>query len=190
MVMTVDERNKIIMENQPLIHYLLKPYRNPLSSIYSYEDLVQVANMAALHAIDQYDGESCKLSSYMGCQIRWAVHLFVKKNCSSWHVPERDYDAKQLPTVVSMDNKVLEDIPMHAVVGRCDDVDFMMLLDAVERICKKDKENGEENFKAWKLWRIGGYKQHQIASMMGLSRPALGMRMNKIEGILRKTYKR
>lgn len=47
MNLSIEERNQLVLENQKLIHYLLRPYRNKVSSpLYDYEDLVQVANEA------------------------------------------------------------------------------------------------------------------------------------------------
>lgn len=70
MNLSIEERNQLVLENQKLIHYLLRPYRNKVSSpLYDYEDLVQVANEAMCLAIDKLDTQSSKFSTWISSYI-------------------------------------------------------------------------------------------------------------------------
>ena len=190
MTVTEEELEKLLLGYRGLVKWCLKPFWNLQSPRYDRDDLLQVANMALIKVIYDYD-ETCpvNLTTVICKRVPSIVGRFVRKNVSSFSTSvEFDYSTN-LPAVDNLDWFAKEGSSLGELIGKCDEgVELMMLVDAAERICMRNKEYGVANFNAWKMWRIDGYKQCEIADSLGISRQALSEKMVKIESRLRKEY--
>lgn len=62
--MTIDEKNKIIIDNEALIHYFIKKLKFYIKD-YEYEDYYQSACVAILKGLDNFDSSKGSLSNYI-----------------------------------------------------------------------------------------------------------------------------
>lgn len=184
MVVSAEELEALVLENQRLIYWCLKPYKDFKNSRYDYDDLVQVAHEAFIKAIEDYDESKGKLSTFVAIRIPSMLGKFVRKNISSFTVPTNfDYATIQTPTTVSLSIQTTADgHDLEGTVGRPDDnLEMISLLSAVEKICHSFRFDGNEVFRQWKLWRLWGYTQQEIADFYGVERAVLWWRLKTIE---------
>ena len=183
MNVTAEEMETLVLENQGLIYWCLKPYKDFKTPRYDYEDLVQVAHEGFMKAIKDYDESKGKISTYMAFHIPNYLSRFVKKNMSQFTVSTKtDYKA-HIPEVSSLNFRTAADgLELEGLVGKPDDkIELITLLDSIEQICHTFTLDGNELFNQWKMWRFGGYTQREIADFYGLERGAVAMRLKNIE---------
>lgn len=191
MNLSIEERNQLVLENQKLIHYLLRPYRNKVSSpLYDYEDLVQVANEAMCLAIDKLDTQRSKFSTWISSYILGYVKYYRFKNACPYYVSRNDYYQQNLPKTISFDSPVTEnDVKLiEAIPNDYDFVNESMLVAMVKDICSKNKQSGESAYKAWTMHYVEGYGFEDIARVFGVSKQAIFSKIKKIDNKLKVIY--
>ena len=62
--MDIKEKNKIIIDNEALIHYFIKKLKFYIKD-YEYEDNYQSACVAILKGLDNFDSSKGSLSNYI-----------------------------------------------------------------------------------------------------------------------------
>lgn len=184
MSVSTEEIEKLVSENEKLIHWCLRPYRNFKNSRYDYEDLLQVATLEFINALEKYDESKGTLSTYMAIRIPAAVHRFIIKN-SSYFTLSTKQDPKEVDTSkeISLSSEPKnEGRGFYETVGGHDDGMYLAeLLSDVEDQCYSGLLDGTELFSQWKLWRFGGYTHKEIGDRYGLSPSAVSMRLRGIE---------
>ena len=105
-------REEIIINNMPLVMYIMKEYENTLNSINSYADLVSVGYLALIKAVDQYDGSKSLFSTYAGTAIRnnitRAIHILEGEN-STEHYGRKIAKYRYLATKIFGTSDVIYD---------------------------------------------------------------------------------
>lgn len=190
-MVTIEERNRLVMENQNLIHHILKKYRRD-TKLYDYDDLVQVANFGLIDAIEKYDESKSEFSTFAGAYIIGYVKKFVAKNTFSLKMTANQYwggeSVQSISLYATIPYKHGEISLLETLPDEDTSIETIYLIDAVKRICDKDKKHGNKDFIYWCLHRIKGLSHREVAEERGVVRQQVSQRLRKLENKLREEY--
>lgn len=182
----------MILDNQGLIHHLVRSLCITDHPLYDYDDLIQVGNYALCLAIDKFDKSiSNAFTTYASQYILGYVKTYIRKNSSELSVSRLDYYNKDrvLPITVSLneetgDNTFIGDI----IRDPEDDISYAVLVDTVKSICNSMKQSDKYDlYELWSLHHIKGYTTKQIADHYSISKTMVCNRINQINSLIRKS---
>ena len=176
---------ELFQQHKSLLHWCLKPFRTYKSTRFDMEDLEQVAYMAFLETVANYDESKGQLSTLLAIYVPHRVRRFIRKNVSDFTLPcNGEYNTDIIPATVALDkkSKIGEVEDMGNMFGKSESgYAYVDLLADVERACYGGPLDGNEIFNQWKLWRLGGYSHKEVADMYGMKRGAVAERLAKVE---------
>lgn len=179
------ELEALFQQYKSLLHWCLKPFRTYKSTRFDMEDLEQVAYMAFLETVANYDESKGQLSTLLAIYVPHRVRRFIRKNVSDFTLPcNGEYDTSIIPATIALDikSKVGEVEDLGNMFGKSESgYAYADLLTDVERACYGGPLDGKEIFNQWKLWRLGGYSHKEVADMYGMKRGAVAERLAKVE---------
>lgn len=176
---------ELLQQHKSLLHWCLKPFRTYKSTRFDMEDLEQVAYMAFLETVANYDESKGQLSTLLAIYVPHRVRRFIRKNVSDFTLPcNGEYNTDIIPATIALDkkSKIGEVEDMGNMFGKSESgYDYADLLADVERACYGGALDGNEVFNQWKLWRLGGYSHKEVADFYGMKRGAVAERLAKVE---------
>ena len=189
--MTIEERNKFIVENYKLVHNLLKPWYDKHNGIFDYDDLAQVAYEQMIKCANTWDPEVSKFTTYVCKSIICAVRTFVRKNCSSLTVGRYAYYDNEdfgYCNTVSLNQQINDDNSKDEqsdIIGADDTLfDTIELVYTAQQICNKMFRKPEKAYNVWLLKNIYGYSQTEIAKIFGVKQSMISRYVTKINNKL------
>lgn len=105
-IISKTERNKIILDNQKLVHKIVWKYIN---SNVEREDLIQEGNIALMNAIKNYKPElGCQFSTFASYYIEYAILKFIQEQKNIVKVTEyaRGKTAKYINAYIELTSKL------------------------------------------------------------------------------------
>lgn len=111
--MTSEERNQQVLDNLPLVTYVVKKmYLSPYA-FYSREDMYQEGVIGLMAAVDRFDpSRGVQFSTYAVPLIQGQINRFIRDNFQSFHYSRSDIEAyaKIIKTGKSLDELTADEI--------------------------------------------------------------------------------
>lgn len=196
MQVTKEQRDKLILDNQGLIHHLLRSSSREINTpLYEYEDLVQVANMALCKAIDNYDEDTSPIafSTYAAHYILGYIKKYRDKNSSSFTKSLRTDHIKKIyvPNTVSLSEEIVDDLFYSDIIqDKEDDIEYSTLLLTIKDIC--DSLNNSDKYDIYEVWSkhyLQGYTGRELAKQYNVSPNMISLILKKVNSHIQEIYK-
>ena len=102
----MDEREKRIVDNLKLVHFVLRRYIHQPDTM--YEDLYQEGVIGLISAVDKFDESKASFSTFAVCCILRQIQMYLRGN-NIVHVPQNFFKNGNELQVSSLDEVVNED---------------------------------------------------------------------------------
>lgn len=182
--MTVEQRNKWLIENEKFIHKVCQPYRYR----YDYEDIVQEAFVGAATALDRAD-ESKGDKALRGFVSSYVIG-YVKNNCikktSIVHIPRYSVDQGVKVTCLSIDweyegEDTYESLYLPYEETGYEEAELMTdFRSAISKLPEKVQKTA--------LMLAEGYERKDVAEADGCSKQNINLRVKQIQEACRPLY--
>lgn len=182
--MTVEQRNKWLIENEKFIHKVCQPYRYR----YDYEDVVQEAFVGAIMALDRVD--ESKGEKAVRAFVSTYIDGYVKNNCikktSIVHIPRYAVDQGVQVTCLSIeweyeDEETFESLYLGYNESGYEEAEVMTdLQNAISGLSEKLQRT------AFMLYE--GYSRKDIAEQDHCSQNAIFLRLKDIQKACKLNY--
>lgn len=173
-------RDKLIIDNQRLVYHTYEQLSKTDLVIKNKDDIVSEGMIGLIKAADTFDpSKGCKFSTYAASCIRNAMLMYIRKVTKYWakevsifNPIGTDADGSQLcyADVLCDENADVEE-----------DCKSILLKSKIESLPDQDREIMQAV--------LSGYKQKEIAAMLGLEQPTVSRRIKRIERRLSKEFK-
>lgn len=182
--MTVEQRNKWLIENEKFIHKVCQPYRYR----YDYEDVTQEAFVGAAIALDRADeskGDKA-IRQYVAHYIDGYVkNNIIKKTCSL-HIPRHAWDHGVRFATVSIDWEYESEESFESLYLEYDESGYEeaeLMTDFRSAISKLP-----EKVQRTALMLAEGYERKDVAEADGCSKQNINLRVKAIQEACRPLY--
>lgn len=156
--MEQSKRDKLILDNQRLVYYLYEQLSKTDIVKSNKDDIVSEGMLGLIKAANTFDEtKGYQFSTYAGLCIRNAMLMYIRKLNKHWH--------KEISLYTPIGEDSEGNQLCYADVIQSDGEDFgegnnrILLRESIGKLPEKDKEI--------MLAVITGYKQREIAAMMG-----------------------
>ena len=102
----MDEREKLILDNLNLVHFVLKKYIRAPDAM--YEDLYQEGVIGLTNAVDRFDDSKSKFSTFAVHCILRKIQMYIRDN-NVIHVPRDFFKNGNELQLLSLDEEVNDD---------------------------------------------------------------------------------
>ena len=120
-----------LIKYEPLVHRMAKNFYRRYSHYHSYEDLLQVANIAVISAYRNFSGERSSFITHVYNTVRFAISKLIQRHTGLIHVPyKRVTSGATIPSFVDIENHTPSDYSstFH------EDVDTEMLFSTITNV--------------------------------------------------------
>lgn len=170
--MEQSKRDKLILDNQRLVYYLYEQLSKTDIVKSNKDDIVSEGMLGLIKAADTFDEtKGYQFCTYAGLCIRNSMLMYIRKLNKHWHKEISLY------TPIGEDNEGNQ--LCYADIIQSDTEDFgegnnrILLREGIDKLAEKDKEI--------MLAVITGYKQREIAAMMGVQQSSISRRIKRIK---------
>ncbi len=170
-------RDAVILENRRLVYHTYKQLTKTQLILRNEDDILSEGMIGLIRAADTFDATKGKrFSTYAVKCIRNAMLQYIRKIAKYWDKEvslfapiAQDFDGSQLSYA-----DVIEDGKSEECVEECAKT---LIEDKIRQLPDGDREIMQA--------LISGYKQKEIAAMMGIQQPTISRRIKKIQYRLR-----
>ena len=170
--MEQSKRDKLILDNQRLVYYLYEQLSKTDIVKSNKDDIVSEGMLGLIKAADTFDEtKGYQFCTYAGLCIRNAMLMYIRKLNKHWN--------KEISLYASVGEDSDGNQICYADIIRSDAKDFfdsynkVLVKERIDKLSEKDKEI----IHAF-LW---GYKQKEIAAMMGVQQSSISRRIKRIK---------
>lgn len=171
-------RDQKVIENQKLVYLAYKQLTKTPLILQNEDDIISEGMIGLIRAADTFDeSKGKKFSTYAVKCIHNAMLQYIRKISKYWGKEVSIYE----PICKDTDGSTLcyADIIEDETPSNCFEECAKTLIDEkIEQLPEKDREIMQAV--------IAGYKQKEIAAMMGIRQPTISRRIKKIQYRLRK----
>lgn len=182
--MTVEQRNKWLIENERFIHKVCQPYRYR----YDYEDVIQEAFIGAAIALDRSDesrGEKA-IRQFVAHYIDGYVKNNVIKKTCSLHIPRYAWDNGVRFASVSIEWEYESEESFESLFLKQDEVGYEeveIMADFRSAISKLP-----EKVQNTAMMLVEGYERKDVAAVDGCTRQNINQRVKQIQEACKPLY--
>ena len=170
--MEQSKRDKLILDNQRLVYYLYEQLSKTDIVKSNKDDIVSEGMLGLIKAADTFDEtKGYQFSTYAGLCIRNAMLMYIRKLNKHWH--------KEISLYTPIGEDSEGNQLCYADVIQSDGEDFgegnnrILLRESIGKLPERDKEI----IQAF----LSGYKQKEIAAMMGVQQSSISRRIKRIK---------
>ena len=170
--MEQSKRDKLILDNQRLVYHLYEQLSKTDIVKSNKDDIVSEGMLGLIKAANTFDEtKGYQFSTYAGLCIRNAMLMYIRKLNKHWH--------KEISLYTPIGEDSEGNQLCYADVIQSDGEDFgegnnrILLRESIGKLPEKDKEI--------MLAVITGYKQREIAAMMGVQQSSISRRIKRIK---------
>lgn len=173
-------REEIIIENMPLVTFIVNKYFKN-NTLMAYEDKIGYGNIGLIKAVDRYNGDKGKFSTYAFCIIRGEISNAIRDKVGKiGNKYDRSNGTAEIPTPFSFyediinketDKDVVYEIPVESFE---DDKINKIIINSV-----LSKFNSEYKNIFYKHY-FEGKTSNRIAKEIGKSQPTVSRKLNEV----------
>ena len=166
------KRDKLILDNQRLVYYLYEQLSKTDIVKNNKDDIVSEGMLGLIKAADTFDEtKGYQFCTYAGLCIRNAMLMYIRKLNKHWN--------KEISLYASVGEDSDGNLICYADIIRSDSEDFF---DSYNKVLVKERidklpERDKEIIQAF----LSGYKQKEIAAMIGVQQSSISRRIKRIK---------
>ena len=166
------KRDKLILDNQRLVYYLYEQLSKTDIVKNNKDDIVSEGMLGLIKAADTFDEtKGYQFCTYAGLCIRNAMLMYIRKLNKHWN--------KEISRYASVGEDSDGNLICYADIIRSDAEDFF---DSYNKVLVKERidklpERDKEIIQAF----LSGYKQKEIAAMIGVQQSSISRRIKRIK---------
>ncbi len=170
--MEQSKRDKLILDNQRLVYYLYEQLSKTDIVKNNKDDIVSEGMLGLIKAADTFDEtKGYQFCTYAGLCIRNAMLMYIRKLNKHWN--------KEISLYASVGEDSDGNLICYADIIRSDAEDFF---DSYNKVLVKERidklpERDKEIIQAF----LSGYKQKEIAAMIGVQQSSISRRIKRIK---------
>lgn len=170
-------RDKLIVDNQRLVYHTYEQLSKTNLVLKNKADIISEGMIGLVKAADSFDAtKGCKFSTFAASCIRNAMFMYIRRVSKYWRKEVSIYN----PIGTDVDGSEL----CFADVLCDEDTDYEE--ESLRNDLKAKVENLPESDRELMQAVLTGYKQKEIAAMLGVEQPTISRRIKAIKHKMKK----